>query len=204
MDGTVLLSFKNYGQPELILFTDNVILQTTTNPKFVSLKPLVDPVIERQETFRTAFNVSKTGGPSTTTFKDEKHKELLVDLEELANAVNKLAKGNRSVIAESGFKASTEPQSLNELATPQNFKALNLERNCFVKLTWEKVEKRTSYTVEMRIVGETEWKTVALPTATNYTFTDLTRGLHVEFRVRANGTRNIVSDWTPIRDVFVD
>jgi hypothetical protein len=56
----------------------------------------------------------------------------------------------------------------------------------------------------MRIVGEQMWQTIATPTLTTYTVENLQRGLHVEFRVHATGTRNIVGDYTRIIDVFVD
>ena len=201
---TVLLSFKSFSQPEYLLFGDNVIQQLTTNEIFASLKPLVDPVIVSHGIFRTAFNVAKVGDAVAREDRDAKHQDDLVLMVNLAKGVEKLANNSRAIITAAGFKPSNATQSLSELATPENFKVYNLERKTSVYLTWDAVAKKMSYTLEMRVFGTEIWQTVATPTAANYTFDGLTRGAHLEFRVRATGTRNIVSDWSDVKDVFVD
>ena len=201
---TVLLSFKNYSLPEYLLFGDNVIQQTTTNDIFISLKPFIDPLKISHESFRNAFNAAKTGDAVAKEDRVVKYEADIVLMVALAKAVEKLANGSRAIITASGFKPSNAAQALSELATPENFKAYNLERKTSIYLVWNSVAKRVSYTIEMRVVGTETWQTVATPTAANYTFDGLTRGTHLEFRVRAIGTRNIVSDWSEIRDVFVD
>ena len=201
---TVLLFFKTQPQPEYLLFGDNVIQQIRTNEIFASLKPLVDPVIVSHGIFRTAFNVAKTGNAVAKEDRDAKHQADLVLMVELAKGVEKLANGSRAIIMASGFKPSSVAQALNELATPENFKTYNLERKGSIYLSWTAVAKKVSYTIEMRVVGTEIWQAAATPTAANYTFDGLKRGLHLEFRVRATGTRNIVSDWSVVNDVFVD
>ena len=201
---TVLLSFKTQPQSEYLLFGDNVIQQITTNAVFASLKALVDPVIVSHDIFRTAFNVAKTGDAVAKENRDAKHQADLILMVDLAKSVEKLGNGSRAIITASGFKPSNVAQALNELAMPENFKAYNLERKGSIYLSWAAVPKKVSYTIEMRVVGTEIWQIAATPTAATYTFDSLKRGLHLEFRVRATGTRNIVSDWSVVNDIFVD
>lgn len=204
MEVTVLLSFKNYTLSEYLLFGDNVIQQLTTNVIFAPLKPLIEPVIVSQSTLRTAFNVAKTGDGLTREDRDVKHQDSLVLMVALAKSVEALANGSRAIIIAGGFKPNSVAQALSELATPEGFKALNIERKGSIKLEWLPVPKKTGYTIEMRIFGTENWQVAATTTLSSYTFHDLTRGLHLAFRVRATGTRNIVSDWSITNDVFVD
>jgi hypothetical protein len=204
MEATVLLSFKLLSQPDLILFTDNVIHQTTTQTLFESLKPFVDPVVVGYDVFRVSFNQASNGTYLFKVDRDKKHKELLTVLEALAKAVNTFAKGDRDIIITSGFKPSGDTQTITELLAPQNFEVFNLKPKRSVQLNWDKVEGRLNYALEMRVVGEETWKTVAFPTVKSYIFTDLPRGAHLEFRIRALGTKSMVSPWSAIIDIFVD
>jgi hypothetical protein len=204
MEATTLLSFKLLSQPDVILFTDNVIQKMTTNPLFTSLKSLIDPVIVSFDVFKTAFNLAHNGGYLLNADKDKKHKELLDLLVFLARGVDTVAKGDRLIIIASGFKPSAEPQSITELTIPTNFKVFNHEDNGTIIANWDKVDNKVSYALEMRVVGEDTWKGIAFPTARTVTLKGLARGLHLAFRVRAMGTKGIMSGWSVIKDVFVD
>lgn len=201
---TVLYAFKNLSQPELILFTDNVIQQTTTNSIFASLKSVVDPVRSRYDTFKTAFNLARNGGSALISDKDKKHKELLVVLAELAKGVDDIAKGDKDIIIAAGFKPSNDPQMLESLGIPQNFKVYNEIENGVITQSWDRVERKTGYILQMREFGTETWEQIASPTAASYQMKGLKRGLHLEFRVCTTGTRNIVSGWSDIKDVHVD
>ncbi len=201
---TVLYSFKNLSEPEIILFADNVIQQTTTNAIFASLKSVVDPVRGGYDVFKTAFNIARNGGSTLVADKTKKHKELLVALAELAKGVDDIAKGDKDIITASGFKPSNEAQMLESLGIPQNFKVYNELENGVITQSWDKVERKTGYLLQMREFGTDIWQQVAAPTAATFTMKGLKRGLHLEFRVCATGTRNIVSEWSAIKDVYVD
>lgn len=201
---TVLYSFKNLSQPELILFTDNVIQQMTTNPLFASLKLVVDPVRSGYDIFKTAFNVARNGGSPLIADKDKKHKELLGVLTELAKGVDGIAQGDKAVIIASGFKPSNEAQMLESLDVPQNFKVYNEIENGVITQSWDKVDRKTGYILQMREFGTETWQQIASPTAASYEMKGLKRGLHLEFRICATGTRNIVSGWSDVKDVHVD
>ena len=204
MEVTVLLSFKNLSPRDYLAFGDNVIHQITTNDIFASLKPLVDPVIVSHGIFRTAFNIAKTGDGVAKENRDTKHKEELVLMVELAKGVEKLANGSRAIIIASGFKPSSEMETLTELQMPTNFKVYNLVPNGSIKQEWDAVPKKNGYALEMRVFGTDNWQAVAYPTTTSWTIHDLTRGLHLEFRIRATGTRGIMGKWSDIKDVHVD
>ena len=204
MHYTVLLSFKSDSQSEVILFTDNVIQQTTSNPIFASLKPFVDPVEDAFSVFRVAFNLAKMGGALANIERDKKHIALLDVLTLLAKEVEKLAKGDKAIIIASGFKPSNEIKFITELTAPTNFVAINLAPKGVIQLNWDKVEGKLAYAIEMRIFGEDTWKAIAAPTGRFLTLTDLVRGSHLEFRIRATGTKNLVSPWSLIADVYVD
>lgn len=201
---TVLLSFKSLSQPDVILFTDNVIQQTSTNPIFASLKPFVDAAEPAYNAFRVAFNLAKMGGTLANLERDKKHKELLDVLALLANEVEKLANGSKAVIIASGFKPNNEPQSITELIAPTDFAVINLVPKGSIQLSWGTVMGKLNYTVEMRVFGEETWKVIATPSGRLLTLTDLVRGSHLEFRVRAAGTKGLISPWSLIADVFVD
>ena len=201
---TVLLSFKTVSEPELILFGDNVIQQTSTNPIFASLKSLVDPTRTGYDTFKTAFNLARNGGFLLVADKTKKHKEFLVVLTELAKGVDGVAKGDKAIIIASGFKPTNEAQTLESLDVPQNFKVYNELENGVITQSWDRVERKTGYILQMREFGTETWQQIASPTAATYTMKGLKRGLHLEFRVCATGTRNVVSGWSDIKDVHVD
>lgn len=201
---TVLLSFKNLSEPELILFADNVIQKTSTNLIFAPLQSLVEPVRTGYDAFKISFNLARDGGSPLVADKGKKNKQLLVVLTDLAKGVDGIAKGDKDIIIASGFKPTNEPQTLESLGTPQNFKVYNETDNGVITQSWDRVEKRTGYILQMREFGTETWTQVASPTAATYTMKGLKRGLYLEFRVCAIGTRNIVSEWSVIKDVHVD
>ena len=204
MQRLVVFSFKNETQGGLIVFSANVLLKMDGNALYLVHQKDVDQLKITAQAYSNAFNAASTNDEVLNLVKDRKYLELIKQLELVAIAVDNVAKGDKAYIIGAGFKVRKDAQALSELPAPTNFSAKNHDRNGAVTLSWDVVLNRVNYTVQMRIVGEENWKEIASLTPTSFTINDLTRGLHVEFRVRATGTRNIVGDWTRIIDVFVD
>ena len=204
MQRTVVLSFKNETQRGLVVFSFNVLLKMDAVSTYLTHKAEVDALKPIAEAYRDAFNAASTNDELLNMAKDRKMLELLKQLEVVAYAVDDVANGDKAYIIGAGFAVRKDVQALNELPAPNNFKVQNHERNGSLTLKWGAVANKVNYVVEMRVVGEEKWQTIALPTAATYTVNDLTRGIHLEFRVRATGTKNIMGDWTRIIDIYVD
>jgi hypothetical protein len=204
MQRTVLMSFKTKPQAEIILFTANVIQKMDGNPDYLVHQEKINALKPISLAFREAFAAASNNDELLNMVKDRKHLDLLKQLEIMAVDVDDIAKGDKEYIVGAGFEVRKEAQALTQLPTPTGFKAFNHEDNGSITLKWDKVPNRLNYAVEMRIVGEQTWQTVALPTLNTCTINGLTRGLHVEFRVRAAGTKNITSSFTRVIDVYVD
>jgi hypothetical protein len=203
MAATCSLSFKQLGQAEIIVFTDNVTQKTGTDPQFTSIKPLVVIVETVAEAYRTAYNLALNNDAVLNLEKDKKLKELHAVLTDLAQGVDGIAKGDIVVIMAAGYEPTKEAKAITSLNTPSNLKVINKIEGGVVYLSWDKVDSKTAYLLQMRVVGTDTWTQIATPSARSITLKDLTQGTHLEFRVCATGTRGLVSNWSAVADVWV-
>jgi hypothetical protein len=203
MAATCALSFKLKSQPDCIVFTDNVTQKIAADPQFASLKPLGVIVETSAEIFRTAFNLAQNNDALLNMDKDKKHRDLLVVMTDLARGVDGIAKGDIAIIMAAGFEPTKEAKAITSLDTPLNLKATNKIEDGVVFVSWDKVENKMAYLLQMRVVGADTWAQIATPSARSIVLKGLTQGAHLEFRVCASGTRGLVSSWSAVADVWV-
>ncbi len=204
MKNYVSLAFKSLSQSEIIVFATNVFSKMSSDPQFAFLKPDVDALDTVTKVYSDALSAASTKDSMLVLIKNTKLVELQDKLSELAAKVNEFAKGDKVIVKASGFDYIKDPKSLSELATPTGLEVDKvLKQSGKVKLSWDKVDGIINYVVEMRIKGEETWMTSAFPSARTVIIKDLKPGTNVEFRVRALGTRNLMSDWSQIVDIWI-
>jgi len=121
--------------------------------------------------------------------------ELDVLLQQEANYVENIAKGEASVILLSGFPLAQEPMPVGQLAPPQNLLGIATDIEGQTKLKWNSVHGAKSYIVECANNPNGPWSQVTVTTRISCLATNLTPGTKYWFRVRAVGAAGL-SGWS--------
>jgi hypothetical protein len=204
MKNSVYRGFKNLPQADSIVFAKNVVQKMTANPLFAAFKAYIDALELIRKAFSDALITANNKDPVLIILKNQKRKEMDEQLDDVAELVNSLAKGDKAVILASGFDFIAEYKTITELLAPTGFKVTNVpDQPGKVKGSWDEVKGTNTYALEMRIKGTEIWEGCAFPSARSVVIKDLKLGSNVEFRVRALGTRGLMSDWSIIVDVWV-
>lgn len=204
MRNYVSRAFKSLPQSEILVFANNVIQKMTDDAQFVAFKAAVDALELIRKGYGDALTAANTKDPVLIILKNNKRKELDERLDDVADLVNGLAKGDKAIILSAGYSYIAEAKQITELLAPTGLKVVNVQdQPGKIKVSWDEVKGTNNYAVEMRVKGEEMWVSCAFPSARSVVVKDLKLGSNVEFHVRALGTRNLVSDWSLVSDVWV-
>lgn len=138
------------------------------------------------------------GGTVGTNIRNAARKVVEADLNELANFVENVAKGDVTVINKAGMPAKTIGlRQYDTLATPVDVKATSpLEGT--VKLRWKGARNAGNYAVEHcpdPLTG-TQSQNGNYNRASNVVIGGFLTGKKYWFRVRAMGSSSMMSDWS--------
>ena len=204
MRNYVSRAFKSLPQSEILVFANTVFQKMTDDIQFVAFKASVDAMELVRKAYSDALTAASTKDPVLTILKNNKRKELDEQLDDLADFVNTLAKGDKAIVLASGYNFIAEAKQITELLAPTGLKVANVQdQPGKVKVSWNEVKGTINYVVEMRVKGEEAWVSCAFSSARSVVLKDLKLGANIEFRVRALGTRNLMSDWSIVADVWV-
>ena len=140
--------------------------------------------------------------PASYTLRDQKRSVVELDLNQLADYVDDVSKGNVLIIQEAGMEPRKQPQKLTELSEPMMLQVDNSSAGKLV-LKCSKVERATNYVFEHTAdLKAGDWENGTYSTTTKATINGLTTGKEYWVRVRALGTNEVKSDWSdPIAKV---
>ena len=196
MKKKVLRSYKKMPQGKLNSFANAVSTRMSENELFVALKTEVDELKVANAAFSTALTNASDGGRPLTIIKDRCMEVVLDKLDDLANSVDKLAKGNEVIILASGFEVTKTPEPIEELTTPKNFEVLNAPRTGEIKASWKPQAGATNYGIQYRLKDETEWKNGTYTSKSQVILKNFEMGDYVFVRIYAIGRAELKSDYT--------
>jgi hypothetical protein len=199
--------FRRLSQAGLATFSSNVVNLMTTNPIFTSLTAEVTELNKRTEAYSVALTNNVNGGRLQTIEKDKCLKDVLDQLTITAFLVDVLANGDESVILAAGFSIRKAPTNYTYLAAPIILKAENEKAPGVAKIEIEKVAGATNYGIEKRIIVDGQpagaWTNGEYTSSAKTTIENLQSNTDYEFRLRAIGSKGLVSEWSAMVSVRV-
>ncbi|MEK0450671.1 MAG: hypothetical protein RL088_2939 [Verrucomicrobiota bacterium] len=69
-----------------------------------------------------------------------------------------------------------------------------------VDLSWDRILKASSYEIQCRLAGATDWTHAKITTASSTTIKNLTSGALYQFRVRAIGPNDLEGEWSDLAE----
>ena len=196
MKKKVQRSYKKMPQGKLNSFANAVYTRMSENELFGAFKTEVDDLKAANVAFSTALTNASDGGRQLTIIKDRCMEVVLDKLDDLANSVDKLAKGNEVIILASGFEVTKTPEPIDELTTPKNFEVLNAPRTGEIKASWKPQAGATNYGIQYRLKDETEWKNGTYTSKSQVILKNFEMGDYVFVRIYAIGRAELKSDYT--------
>ena len=203
MKKKVLRSYKKMPQAKLLSFANAISTRMSENELFVAFKIEVDDLKASSSAFSTALVNAADGGRQFTIIKDRCMDVVLTNLDDLADSVDKLAKGDEVIINASGFEVTKTPDSIEALSTPKNFEVLNAPRTGEIKASWKPQAGVTNYGIEYRLKDETNWKNGTYTSRSQVILKDFEMGSYVFVRIYAIGRAGLKSDYTEPAMVLV-
>lgn len=146
-----------------------------------------------------------TGGTIQTVIRNERRATLEDLLRSLAGYVNGQSVRRREIAALSGMPLKQlGPRHIDFLEEPVELKSAAVGAG-MVSLRWKPVKHTKQYEIEycLEPISEAAWKKTPLMSAANAVVNGLSRKEDYWFRVRATGSKGIVSAWSSPSKVLV-
>lgn len=188
----VKLELKDKTEPELVLYTENVVTKMTGNANFTTPNPPLASLTTAKNNLSTAVQ--------TVTTLDQQLEAARVDmaakrgilhglLTQEGTYVENTSAGDATKILSAGMEVRDEPAPPAPMPTPQNLRAFAGDNDGEIDLDWDSVKKAKSYEIQRSLdpVTATSWIAAGTVTKSKGTITGLTSGTKYWFRVRAIG-----------------
>lgn len=203
MKKIILRSFKKMPQGKLNSFATIIATRMAENTLFSTFKPQVDELKALNDAFTTALANASNGGREFTAIKDRCMIAVVEQLDNLADDVDKLAKGDEVIVFAAGFEVRKTPEPIDELSTPKNFTLLNAPKTGEIKAKWKAQGGVVNYAIEYQIKGEQEWKNSTYTTSSEIILKGFEMGTYVSVKVCGIGRKGLKSDFTEPATVLV-
>jgi hypothetical protein len=199
--------YKRMAQDALVTYVKNITKLMTADAQFASADTEVAKLDKLLADYEVALKENLIGGRITTILKNDSKKALIKQINGVAQLVTIIAEGSESVILAAGFDVAKSATQFNELEAPILLDVNNEKATGVATLHFEKVAGGKNYNIEHRIVVEgvpaTEWLNGEYATTARHRIKGLECGKYHEFRIRAIGSRGLVSDWSNSVEVLV-
>jgi len=195
----IALKLKEKSVDQLIPFALEFHSSLTANAAIFATLPV--PLADFQssiDALQAAQQATIMGGVPQTVVRNEKHRQLLNDIKQLARYVELVSNGNVETIMLAKLPLKRRgPQRYENLDTPQVMATESLYSES-VTLRWKKVRNAKAYEVEYcpDPITADGWKRAPIISAARTVVNGLTRKEEYWFRVRALGSQGIVSNWS--------
>jgi hypothetical protein len=197
-------SYKRGSQDKANSFGNVIYQRMKEDAQFVSLLPVITELKVRTTAFEVAAANAADGGKKFTMIKNECFEAMINQLDEVADHVEFLAKGDEKVALDAGFELVSAAKSINDIAMPVVVKAENDPDHTGVALFKLIVDKNAVNTgVEYQKIGETTWQNGGFTTSSIATVTVSEVRITYNFRFYSNGRKGLQSDKTEPVPVLV-
>jgi hypothetical protein len=199
--------FQKMPQDSLATFANNVVTLMSADAQFSSLSTGVTELKKRSEAFNLALTNRINGGRIATIEKNRSMKELIEQLVIVASSVEALANGNEVIILLAGFDVRTPNAPITSLDVPTIIKIENEKATGMISIQLEKVNGAVLYGIEKRIIVEGQpegaWTNGDYISSSKTKLSGLDSATKYEFRLRAIGTKGLISGWSAVYEVWV-
>jgi len=186
------MSFGRYTDAELSAKAKEVESSVTSNLNFPNAVNNLTKLATAKTEYDESLVMASTGDTTKIALKNEKRKNLVDVLTELARYVEMAANGNRFILLSSGFEISKEHPATVILNVPQNLKLSDGNESGELYLTFNSVNGAKSYMYQSSIdplTSESTWTSEA-STVSEHTFKSLPSGKRIWCRGVATGSNN--------------
>ena len=197
-------SYKRMAQDKASSFANVVYLRMKDDTQFADFTVNVTELKVRNTAFEVAAGNAADGGRKLTIIKNECHDAMIEQLDEVADQIEYVAKGNEKMALDAGFELVSEAKSVNAIAPPTDLKAENnVDRSGVVNLKWKIDKNVVNYGIEYQKEGETVWRNGTSSTSSTAILAGLEAGFYYNIRIYANGRKQLKSDATDYVTVLV-
>ena len=197
-------NYKRMTQDKANSFANVVYLRMKDDPKFADFAANVTELKVRNTAFEVADGNAADGGKKLTIIKNECFDVMIEQLDEVADQIEYVAKGNEKLALDAGFELVPEVKSINAIAPPTGLKAENnVDRSGVVNLKWKADKNAVNYGIEYQKEGETTWRNGTSSTSSSAILAGLEAGFYYNIRIYANGRKQLKSDATDYVTVLV-
>jgi hypothetical protein len=192
----VSLGFKKLRQAEQKMFARTVQVKMTNNPYFTTLAAEIEALKVANDALTIAVANADEGNKEQTIIKNNCFAAVLDLLDDLAEKVNAVAKGNELIVISSGFKLNKTPAPITEISVPFYVELTNTTTAGEGYVKWKCDDLGVNnYSVEYQIQGTETWLAAGNASAKELYIKGIPQGSVIVARVRSNGTRNRESEW---------
>lgn len=202
---TIVKGTSKLTSAELAAKADFVVGRMTDNPAFPDAAPFLTAITAATVALREAMVGALDGGKTATAIKHARHKELRLQVNQLAGHVASVAEGNELAILSAGFGVRRPSTPLPEPSMPTDLRAYISDHTGRVDLAWSPVEPAVTYHIQWTPgdpSDEKSWQLVAVSTRASAKVTGLPSGKVSHFRVAGIGTKGI-GPWSQVASTLV-
>ena len=181
---------KKYKDSDLLRKASSILEQMSNNVNFAESNEKQDTLRLCIQNFRDAIVATFDGGKMTTVVKRDCRRKLENALQEMADYVQELCRGNAAVVYSAGFDIHKKPSKVGALDKPLYVKIeMGSNKGCVV-VSCAVVERALFYVFEYRLtseMNENAWIQVS-GSRRKMQINGLTSGQEYSFRVAAART----------------
>ena len=196
----IVISFTTLSDGNLESKALSIVDAMTDNPNFPNPDPSLADVNAAVTEYSTALAGARTKDKVQVELKNIKRAALIAVLKSLAVYVNFTSKGDRSIMASSGFDVNKETKSATVMSAPNNFKVVSGENSgeAFLKVSGVKGIKTYAYQYTPDPLTDASVWVIKYATTRNFTFEGLETAKKYWFRVAAIGSGDQIMYTDPI------
>lgn len=184
---------------------DFIVERMTDNPAFPDAAPFLTAISAATVALREAMVGALDGGRTATAIRKSRHRDLKLQLDQLAGHVASVAGNNELAILSAGFGVRKTSSPLPEPSMPTDLRAAITDHTGRVDLTWAPVEPAVTYHIQWTAgdpSDEKSWSLVSVSTRASAKVTGLPSGQVSYFRVAGIGTKGM-GPWSQVASTLV-
>ena len=191
--------YRQLKQAELASFAENVVNRVKGATPYAAVQSGVAALEQCSQTFARALAAARQGGIEQTQAKEAAKKQLLTELDAMANLIDNGASGDSAYIIGAGFRLRSSPQRYTGIIGPPNIlRATGTGRSGELRIT---LEDAVPAIVRMHALEWSEdkgaqWHNGTYDARNNFVASHLPNGREILVRARSIATRGRKSDWS--------
>jgi hypothetical protein len=188
----IKLNLRNLSTPDKVQKGRQIVTAMTNNANFSNPHPPLSEITATLATLEQNYALAqsaKADVKAKVTMLDDAEGKVDQILSQLAAYVESIAGSDEKIITSAGLETKSSRSAPSFLSPPQNLSATAGDHEGVIDLSWKKVSKAKSYTIQMSPDPPTaeSWAQAAIATASTRTIENLTSGKRFWFRVAAIG-----------------